>query len=104
MQDRRVQRTRTLLTRALMELIVEKGYQAITVQDIIDRANLGRSTFYAHFLDKEDLLMSGLEEVVHQLIQGMKSGPQTQYKASQKGSVFSPSPRSSSVHARKLPA
>ena len=38
-----------------MALIVEKGYEAITVQNIIDRANLGRSTFYAHYQDKEVL-------------------------------------------------
>lgn len=68
--DRRVQRTRQLLSRALMELVVEKGYESVTVQDIIDRANLGRSTFYAHYQDKEDLLLSGIDEVVHSLIWG----------------------------------
>lgn len=66
--DRRVQRTRQLLNEALMSLIVEKDYDSITVQDIIDRANLGRSTFYAHYQDKDDLLLSGMEEVVHRLI------------------------------------
>jgi len=66
--DRRVQRTRKLLSGALMELIVEKGYDSVTVQDIIDRANLGRSTFYAHYQDKEDLLLSGIDDVVHNLI------------------------------------
>ena len=59
--DRRVQRTRQLLNEALMALIVEKGYEATTVQDILDRANLGRSTFYAHYRDKDDLLRSGFE-------------------------------------------
>ena len=68
--DRRVQRTRQLLSKALMSLIVEKGYHSVTVQDIIDRANLGRSTFYAHYQDKEDLLLSGIDEVVHSLIGG----------------------------------
>jgi len=68
--DRRVQRTRQLLNEALMSLIVEKGYEAITVQDIIDRANLGRSTFYAHYQDKEDLLLSGMEKIVHSLVRG----------------------------------
>jgi len=58
--DRRVQRTRQLLHQALIALVLEKGYDKITVQNIIDRANLGRSTFYAHYLDKEDLLESGL--------------------------------------------
>ncbi len=61
--DRRVSRTRNLLQDALVALIVEKGYDAITVQDILDKANVGRSTFYAHFLDKQDLLMGGLERL-----------------------------------------
>ncbi|WP_324651609.1 helix-turn-helix domain-containing protein [Georgenia sp. H159] len=59
--DRRVRRTRELLRRALLELILEKGYARVTVQDIIDRADVGRSTFYAHFRDKDDLLAYGLE-------------------------------------------
>jgi len=62
-EDRRVQRTRKLLQDALMALIVEKGYEAVTVQDIIDRANVGRSTFYDHFLDKQALLVSGFEQL-----------------------------------------
>ena len=59
--DRRVQRTRQLLLDALLSLIREKGFEALSVQDIIDRANVGRATFYAHFDNKEDLLVSGLE-------------------------------------------
>jgi AcrR family transcriptional regulator len=59
--DRRVQRTRQLLQDALLALILEKGYAAITVQDILDRANLGRSTFYVHYRDKDDLLVSEFE-------------------------------------------
>ena len=62
--DRRVQRTRQLLLDALIKLILEKGYEAITVQDIIDRANVGRSTFYSHFQDKEALLLSGSENIL----------------------------------------
>lgn len=61
--DRRIQRTRSLLQDALLELILEKGYDAITVQNVIDRANVGRSTFYAHFQDKEDLLLSGFDRL-----------------------------------------
>lgn len=57
-EDRRVGRTRKLLDDAVHELIVEKGYEAVTVQDIIDRANVGRSTFYAHYTDKRQLLLS----------------------------------------------
>jgi AcrR family transcriptional regulator len=57
--DRRIQRTQQALRDALIALILEKGYDAITVQDILDRANMGRSTFYAHYRDKEELLLSG---------------------------------------------
>ena len=57
--DRRVQRTRQLLRDALTEVVLEKGYEAATVQDILDRANLGRSTFYTHYRDKHELLVSG---------------------------------------------
>jgi AcrR family transcriptional regulator len=61
--DRRVRRTRNLLRQALQELILERGYDGITVQDILDRADVGRSTFYAHYRDKDDLLESGFEDV-----------------------------------------
>src|SRR5215469_17127521 len=61
--DRRVQRTIQLLHEALLALIQEKGFEALTVQDILDRANLGRATFYAHFDNKEDLLLSGFEHL-----------------------------------------
>jgi AcrR family transcriptional regulator len=59
-EDRRIQRTRTMLSEALIDLIIEKGYAAVTIQDIIDRANVGRSTFYTHFQDKEQLLVGNL--------------------------------------------
>lgn len=60
-EDRRIQRTRQLLQNALSELILEKGYEKVTVQDVIDRANVGRSTFYAHFESLDQLLLSGFE-------------------------------------------
>jgi AcrR family transcriptional regulator len=56
-----------MLGEALMALMLEKRYDAITVQEIIDRANVGRSTFYAHYIDKEDLLQSELAELVMRL-------------------------------------
>jgi AcrR family transcriptional regulator len=56
--DRRTKRTHKTLRQALLELILEKHYDSITVQDIIDRADVGRSTFYVHYRDKEDLLFS----------------------------------------------
>jgi AcrR family transcriptional regulator len=59
--DRRVQRTRRLIQDALIELILEKGYESVTIQDILDRADVGRSTFYAHYTDKDSLLLSRFE-------------------------------------------
>ncbi|MEV0123079.1 TetR/AcrR family transcriptional regulator [Streptomyces sp. NPDC050703] len=55
--DRRVRRTRAALRRALVELVLEKGFQAVTVEEITERADVGRATFYAHCHDKEDLLV-----------------------------------------------
>ena len=62
--DRRSQRTRHLLSEALVKLIREKDYNTITVSDIIDRANVGRSTFYTHFRDKDDLLAGEMDRVI----------------------------------------
>ena len=76
--DRRSQRTRQLLSDALVALILEKRYDAITVQDILDRANVGHSTFYTHFYDKDDLLLSDLDALLarlHQVIDDGSHGP-----------------------------
>lgn len=56
--DRRIQKSKKYLSDAFIALILEKGYEVVTVQEIIDRANVGRSTFYAHFESKEQLLFS----------------------------------------------
>jgi AcrR family transcriptional regulator len=61
--DRRVRRTRELLRSAFLSLILEQGYDRTTIQDILDRADVGRSTFYAHYRDKEDLLRAGFEDI-----------------------------------------
>lgn len=63
--DRRIRRTQQLIQNALIALIAEKGYEKVTIQDIIDRANVGRSTFYAHYRDKEDLLLRGVAEIAY---------------------------------------
>lgn len=63
MSDRRVRRSRRAIQQALVELVLEKGYDAVTVTEIIDRADVGRSTFYAHFTDKQAVLFSNLEEL-----------------------------------------
>ena len=61
--DRRVQKTRKLLQDALIELVGEKGYETVSIRDILERANVGRSTFYAHFADKDQLLHSILDRL-----------------------------------------
>ena len=66
--DRRVARTRELLHQALMSLILEKGYEEVTVADICDSANVGRSTFYAHFTCKDDLRRHGVDHVRRSII------------------------------------
>jgi AcrR family transcriptional regulator len=63
--DRRVQKTRTLLHGALASLVHEKSYDDIIVKEILARANVGRSTFYAHYRDKDELLDGGIRELLH---------------------------------------
>jgi AcrR family transcriptional regulator len=60
--DRRINRTRLIITEALISLISEKGFTKISVKDITDRANINRSTFYSHYQDKYDLLDKIIEE------------------------------------------
>jgi len=62
--DRRVQRTREMLQNALIELIRERSYDEVTIQDIVDRANVGRTTFYLHYNSKDELFISCHEAIV----------------------------------------
>jgi AcrR family transcriptional regulator len=66
--DPRVKRTRKLLQQTLNDLMHEKSFAAITVQDIAERSTLNRATFYAHFEDKYDLLDSIIREGVEQAL------------------------------------
>ena len=61
-EDRRVRRTRDRLGDALIELLVQKPFDEITVQEVLDRAGVSRSTFYSHFSDKHDLFLSDADE------------------------------------------
>lgn len=65
--DRRIQRTRALLRDALMRLIIRKGYDEITIQDITDEANVARTTFYLHFADKDELLFGTMRDIYEEL-------------------------------------
>jgi len=62
--DRRVQKTQQSMRDALVALIREKHYDSIVIKEILDRANIGRSTFYAHFRDKDDLLVNGIHDML----------------------------------------
>ncbi len=64
--DRRIQRTRQALRKALLELIKENRYDSISVEEITRKANLGRATFYLHYKDKEDLLVDEFNEIVNE--------------------------------------
>ena len=59
--DRRVKRTHKLLQEALVSLTLEKGFEAVTIRDITDRADVGYATFFRHYPDKEALLADVLE-------------------------------------------
>lgn len=62
-QDRRVGKTRGAIQSAFQSLLLEQSYASITVQDILDRADVGRSTFYAHFDGKGDLLRQLVDSI-----------------------------------------
>jgi len=66
--DERIRRTHQRLGSALVQLMAEKPIDDITVQDVLDRASVGRSTFYLHFRDKNDLLLSQLEMFLETMI------------------------------------
>jgi AcrR family transcriptional regulator len=72
--DRRVQRTRTSLRNALISLAREKPYGSIAVKEILARANVGRSTFYMHFHDKDELLDCGIYEMLGSIRRRSSSG------------------------------
>lgn len=77
--DRRVQRTRKLLREALTALILEEGYEEISIQDITEKANLGRATFYLHFKDKEELLLSVMSQLIEDFLEQVPQITQAQW-------------------------
>lgn len=66
--DRRVRKTREAIKEAFLDIIATKGFDALTVQDVTDAADINRSTFYAHFQDKFDLLDRSIREVLERLM------------------------------------
>lgn len=74
-QDRRVKRTQNLLAKALIELTLEKGYEAVTIRDITERADVGYATFFRHYHDKDALLLDVLEVVLAELMDLLPLSP-----------------------------
>lgn len=73
--DRRINRTRRSLRNALMSLILEKGYDSVTIEEITRRADVGRTTFYLHYKDKEDLLIENIDATIDEFIGQISSVP-----------------------------
>ncbi|MFC4590147.1 TetR/AcrR family transcriptional regulator [Sphaerisporangium corydalis] len=73
--DRRVRRSRRAVQQALIELILERGYDRVSVTEIIDRADVGRSTFYAHFTGKQAVLAANLDDLSDTLRHGPGGAP-----------------------------
>lgn len=88
--DRRVERTRAALKQALAELIEEKGYDQVTVEEITERANLGRATFYLHYHDKEDLLLEDVINLVDQMVAETTGMPWLRWRADSTGGLPGP--------------
>jgi AcrR family transcriptional regulator len=74
--DRRVRRTRNALTDALMSLMASGGYRRLSIDSVLDRAKVARSTFYAHFRGKDDLLRENIQRL-RALAEASMSGPAT---------------------------
>lgn len=81
--DRRILRTRQALRSALLELITEKEFDSISVEEITERANLGRATFYLHFKDKEDLLLEEFREIASNRVQVLSEIPNSIWRLNQ---------------------
>ena len=73
--DRRVRRTRESLGGALVELAIEQPFDEITIQQILDRAGVSRSTFYEHFRDKNDLFLTDVERLLDHMVTLLKASP-----------------------------
>jgi AcrR family transcriptional regulator len=87
--DRRISKTRALLQQALNSLIPKKGYEAITIKEICETANVGRSTFYVHYTSKDDLKRSSFEPLRKLLIERQKAALATARDRKDRSLTFS---------------
>jgi AcrR family transcriptional regulator len=86
--DKRILRTRQALKNALLELMVEIGYEKTTVQRILERAGVGRATFYVHYRSKEDLLRRSLDGLGKDLTEECKPARIGRVQEGNRGSVL----------------
>lgn len=78
--ERRKKRMRDQIKAATASLVVEKGYEALTIQDITDRIDVARATFYLYFRDKDDVIWAILEESIQELNQSLRSEMTSAYQ------------------------
>ena len=86
--DRRIQKTRQLIMNTFMDLLAEKGFEKITINDIAERANINRGTVYLHYVDKFDLLDKCIETYVELLLNHCADRADTNLNASAFQSIF----------------
>jgi len=77
--DRRVRRTRKALREAMQVLMSEKGYDQVTIEELTERADIGRTTFYLHYSAKQDLLLEQFDELLEQLVGQLSDIPLTSW-------------------------
>ena len=87
LHDRRVNRTRKILKEALIELVQEKGYPSVSIQDLTNRANLGKATFYLHYRHKDELLYECFNSVLIELTEKIQSLPHIQWSGNDPGAL-----------------
>lgn len=86
-EDRRTTRTRLALRQALRELVKEKSYAAITIEEITGRANVGRTTFYLHYRDKEDLFLEDFEKNLSERVENVPMRPLRRWFSSNEDNI-----------------
>jgi AcrR family transcriptional regulator len=84
--DRRVKKTRRALREAMSNLMAEKGYDQVTVEELTDRADIGRTTFYLHYSAKQDLLLEQFGELLDNLVIQLSQIPLSSWR--QEGDSF----------------
>lgn len=83
--DRRVSRTRRLIREAFLSLVLEQGYESLTIEQLAERAQIARGTFYLHYRDKEDLLLAIVGELIDDLIDQLSDIPISAWQLPEEG-------------------